>query len=642
MFVLALTAAPLSKPNGATSPANQAKGRYYFMQGLQYSDQQKMAETYELYRKAYTAYPDNDAVAFNYAMFTWVTTRDSVLEKESMAMMRRYVDKYPGDAQSAGMYASLQMRNTNDYLEAARVYNNILKQSPHLTNLYLELWRAYVVAAMPDSALMALHRYEQAEGATEQSTFAKIITMREDGDTTAMINVAKEYVAGKPLDADAWVFLGSVYDAFGKTDSAMTFMQKAIDLAPTASGPKSEMAKLCLAQKDTVRADSLMAQTLLSTDLTTADKAAILNDFLETLVRYGGDLHRALPLVDALLSDDPENEDAWGVKLKVHWSLKEWPQALVAARQLTVFNPDNEENWISVLSLLANGKNYGALDSTYAQIRKQFPTPSYGIQLMYAGVLSMAGRNRDALDVSLNEVRKVLPDYTVPTPRNPGDPFPDFGLYSPDSLTTATGNYDTVAVAIPDTAWVVPGTVAAEEEVAVVMPCFSIPDSVASKASRMSDWLQMAADQYAALGDTAQAFALYDQSICLNPNNALALNNYAYFLALQRQDLEMAQTMGYTASVLNPSVSNIDTYAYVLFCQRNYEGAKMAMDLIFDKENPAPDEEMSEEIYEHYGDILFMLGKPAEALTYWKKALELAPDKDILKRKVKNETFFYK
>ncbi len=639
MFVLALTAAPSPKRDGQATPADrQAKGRYYFLQSSQYSDRQKMVETYELCRKAYAADPDNDAIAFNYAMYTYVITTDSVIEKQCMELMRQYVDKYPGDAQSAGIYAALQIRGNHNYLEAARVYNNVLRQSPHLTNLYLELWRAYVSAEMPDSALMALHRYEQAEGATEQSTFTKIITMMEyGGDTTAMINTAKQYVAGKPLDADAWVFLGSIYDAFNRPDSAMTAMQKAIDLAPTASGPKSEMAKLCLAQKDTARADSLMAQTLLSTDLTTADKAAILNDFLETLVRYNGDLHRALPLVDALLTDDPENEDAWVVKLRVHGTLKEWPQALVAARQLTILNPDNEEHWMSVLSLLADDRQFAQIDSTYAQICRQFSHPSYAVQLMYAGVLSMAGRNKDALDVSLNEVRKVLPDYTLPPRRNPGDPFPDFNLHFADSVSTAPAPPEITTV---DTTYAAPAT-AGEQEVVAVEPCFSIPDSVAGEASRMSDWIQMAGDQYAALGDSAQAFALYNQAICLNPNNALALNNYAYFLALQQQDLEMARNMSYAASLINPSVSNIDTYAYVLFCQRNYEGAKMAMDLIFDKDNLDSDE-FSEEIYEHYGDILFMLGNPAEALTYWKKALELAPDKDILKRKVKNETFFYK
>lgn len=640
MFMLAMTASPSPESDGRSSdPGSQAKGRYYFMQASRYGDQQKLAEAYELYRKAYAAAPGNDAVAFNYAMITWVTTNDSVVEKQCLEMMRRYVDRYPGDAQSAGTYATIQMRHTHDYLEAARVYNNILRQSPHLTNIYLELWRAYAAAEMPDSALSALHRYEQAEGATEQSTLGKIVTMMESGDTTAMINTARQYVAGKPLDSDAWVFLGSIYDAFGRADSAMTAMQKAIDLSPTASGPKSEMAKLCLAQKDTMRADSLMAQTLLSTDLTTADKAAILNDFLETLVRYDGDLHRALPLVDALLSDDPENEDAWGVKLKVHWTLKEWPQALVAARQLTVLNPDNEDHWMSVLSLLANGEKFGELDSTYLQICRQFHRPSYAVQLMYAGVLSMAGRNKDALDVSLNEVRKVLPDYTLPPRRKPGGPFPDFGLMDSENPDTSWLNEAVLPhTEVTDTASGVSDTV----EAAGFIPCFSIPDSVAGETSRMSDWLQMAGDQYAAMGDTAQAFALYDQSICLNPNNALALNNYAYFLALQQQDLEMARAMSYASTLINPSVSNIDTYAYVLFCQRNYEGAKMAMDLIFDPENFNQDEDMSEEIYEHYGDILFMLGKPAEALTYWKKALELAPDKDILQRKVKNETFFYK
>lgn len=637
IFTMAITATPSpkrDKPHADTG--RQTKGRYYFMHASRFSEQKKLPEAFELYRKAYAIDPDNDAIAFNYAMYTWGTSNDSVVEKQCMEMMREYVDKYPGDAQSAAYYASIQMRNTHDYAEAARVYKNIIRNSPHLTHIYLELWRAYVAASMPDSALMALKRYEQAEGASDQSTFAKIMTMMPSGDTVAMINIAKQYVDSKPLDAEAWVLLGSVYDAFGRQDSAMLAMQTAIDVAPTSSGPKSEMAKLCLAQGDTLRADSLMAQTMLSTDLTTADKAAILNDFLETLVRYHGDLHRALPLIDALLSDDPENEDAWGVKLRVHWTLKEWPQALEAARQLTVLNPDNEDSWMSVLSLIGTGKMFSELDSTYARIRERFPRPSYGIQLMYAGVLAMAGRNKDALDVSLNEVRNILPDYTVPERRKPGDPFPPLPSLPNDSSDSAEITEMVIVDSETDT---VSGDIAsanAEDPI-----CFSVPDSLSGETGRLSDWLQMAGDQFAALGDSAQAFAVYDQSICLNPDNTLALNNYAYYLALLGQDLDRARAMSAASVLENPSVTNIDTYAYVLFRQRNYEEAKMAMDLIFEHDDFDPDD-MSEEIYEHYGDILFMLGDQTGALTNWKKALELAPDKDILQRKVKNETFFYK
>ena len=47
-------------------------------------------------------------------------------------------------------------------------------------------------------------------------------------------------------------------------------------------------------------------------------------------------------------------------------------------------------------------------------------------------------------------------------------------------------------------------------------------------------------------------------------------------------------------------------------------------------------------IKEHYGDILFMNGEPEAALAQWEQALKLQPDNEMLKKKVKYKTYFFK
>ena len=53
-------------------------------------------------------------------------------------------------------------------------------------------------------------------------------------------------------------------------------------------------------------------------------------------------------------------------------------------------------------------------------------------------------------------------------------------------------------------------------------------------------------------------------------------------------------------------------------------------------------EKPSAELLEHYGDALFMNGFHEEAVKQWELALELNPDSEILQRKVKHKTFFFK
>lgn len=53
--------------------------------------------------------------------------------------------------------------------------------------------------------------------------------------------------------------------------------------------------------------------------------------------------------------------------------------------------------------------------------------------------------------------------------------------------------------------------------------------------------------------------------------------------------------------------------------------------------------EPSAELFEHYGDILFMLGEVDEAVTYWQRALEAGSESaELLQKKIKNKKYIEK
>lgn len=53
--------------------------------------------------------------------------------------------------------------------------------------------------------------------------------------------------------------------------------------------------------------------------------------------------------------------------------------------------------------------------------------------------------------------------------------------------------------------------------------------------------------------------------------------------------------------------------------------------------------EPSAELFEHCGDILFMLGEVDEAVTYWQKALEAGSESaELLQKKIKNKKYIEK
>ena len=56
----------------------------------------------------------------------------------------------------------------------------------------------------------------------------------------------------------------------------------------------------------------------------------------------------------------------------------------------------------------------------------------------------------------------------------------------------------------------------------------------------------------------------------------------------------------------------------------------------------AAKEDISSEYYEHYGDILIMLGETDKAIEQWQKALELDPSLEIVKKKIELKQYIEK
>lgn len=137
-------------------------------------------------------------------------------------------------------------------------------------------------------------------------------------------------------------------------------------------------------------------------------------------------------------------------------------------------------------------------------------------------------------------------------------------------------------------------------------------------------------DLYYQMEKMDEAYKAYDEALKYNENNAPVLNNYSYFLTLDRKDLKKAERMAAQCIKLEPdNATYLDTYAWVFFVQGNYTLAKIYIENALSK-----DKTNSAELVDHYGDILYMSGEKDKALEQWKKAKEMGKDTDVLKQKI--------
>jgi tetratricopeptide (TPR) repeat protein len=112
------------------------------------------------------------------------------------------------------------------------------------------------------------------------------------------------------------------------------------------------------------------------------------------------------------------------------------------------------------------------------------------------------------------------------------------------------------------------------------------------------------------------------------PNNIKVLNNLAYMLAEDNQELSKA--LDYSKRVLDAKPNDpgfLDTHAYVLYKNNKNKEAAEAIETALQQYSKQGHIMVPAVVYEHKGMIKESLGAKSEALTAYQQALETGADR---------------
>jgi len=146
----------------------------------------------------------------------------------------------------------------------------------------------------------------------------------------------------------------------------------------------------------------------------------------------------------------------------------------------------------------------------------------------------------------------------------------------------------------------------------------------------LSDFLTFIGEVYYKLDDKETAYSYFDKLLDADPGNLMVMNNYSYYLSLDKANLQKAREMSLQTIQKEPENSTyLDTYAWILFEMKKYSEAlkyiKKAVDF---------DSTRSGVIIEHYGDILYFNDDAEGALEQWKRVKTIGNGSDKLDEKI--------
>lgn len=169
-----------------------------------------------------------------------------------------------------------------------------------------------------------------------------------------------------------------------------------------------------------------------------------------------------------------------------------------------------------------------------------------------------------------------------------------------------------------------------DEAIGVFAESLALPD-VKADNKRHSDICRCMGDVWQQAGRMDSAVVYYEKAIAIDPDNDLALNNYAYYLADRGLELSRAEQMSSRSMMLQPGLPTyLDTYAWILFKLGEYQKASGYIDTALLRSG----DNLSAELLEHAGDIAYKLNRREQAVEYWREALDLDPENERLIRKV--------
>ena len=466
------------------------------------------------------------------------------------------------------MRLGLFYRNLNQFDDFIKLYEGLTKKYPDDPDMLSELIDAYLVTENYNKAVEKMDLLEQQVGENEFITEQRLQVLRRQGNDKKVITELEELIKENPENPRYYSLLAQLYSEKGKDKEALKLYERIKEVNP--DDPYINISLLEFYEKNGEM-----------------DKA--FNELLSVIRNKNLDLSTKANIYDYWM----QKGNNLGSMEALNWLSQLSEQVRQCGEAFIETHPDNKIGYLILGSYYITNENAVKSKELYQKALAIDSTDFYGWQ------------NLIVSESRLNENEAVRDHAVAALKYYPMQPV--FYWYAGVASAVMENNDEAITYLEKGRRYT-------------------------TDKMQMSEFDAMLGDIYHQQGDEDKAFEAYERTLRNNPDNALVLNNYAYYLSLKNQDLDKALEMSTKAITMEPdNAIYLDTHAWVLYMKGDYKEAEKHMKkcLNLDK-NP------SGANLEHYGDILLKLGKQSEAKEYWNKAKQAGGYSKDLEQKLKN------
>ena len=360
IVVMALTAIAGKKEPAkqGVSLTDQRKAEYIFVQAQSEKLKGNYDSFYELLSHAHAIDSTNTAISF-YLGMSKLRMNNATKEscEQGLALMKKHFDAQPEDLYETTFYsdANMQLGHPEEALRTIKVLN---EYNPNRLELQVRLAEAYSQSGDYAQSNATYDSIAALFGNAIQITSSKIENYMAMNDSAGALREMRGLLATAPRNDSYNIAMSSLFQHYGKSDSALYYLDRAQEYAPDNGYIYLARAEYYSQTGDSVGYEQQIYNALTAEQLDVDSKLGVLLGYIRQQLAHEDTTQRINNLFTVLIQQHPHEAKIHQLYSEYLYARKDIKGAIEQLAYSLDVNPTDAESWRNMVILNMMDDNY--------------------------------------------------------------------------------------------------------------------------------------------------------------------------------------------------------------------------------------------------------------------------------------------